>query len=235
MNVTRESLRRIAAPLAVAATLIVSVTACSGSSSSKDGVAAVVATSGASAASGAAASAGAASAGAASAGADGAGTSSGGTARPGHESHATVGADRDLTKLNPVAAATYQFRPGTQGTKNRFAAAAQTLNGIEAKAQYLRAVQRSSAVADVVVYTFDPAQTGSAVFRGQILNQLVGAASKSTKIRIETTAGRAFAIAGKKSAVVGAFDGSRAVIVVGRSGVGSLTAARSATYAYLDQ
>ena len=80
--------------------------------------------------------------------------------------------------------------------------------------------------------TFTPAQSKSALFRGQIVRQMVSAAAKSQKVSLDTVAGTQFATAGKSPVAVGSFDGNDAVVVLGRTGQNSLTLASGAAQAY---
>jgi hypothetical protein len=158
----------------------------------------------------------------------------GSSATAGHEGGAKPSATRALT---PPHAATvgYAFRAGTSVTKARFAPLTASLSGIQADVTYLAVTAHSKPVADVAVYSFRPGQAKSALFRGQILRQMVSAAAIGGKIRLNTVGGHEFAIAGRSAVAVGAFKGAAAVVILGRTGNNSLALATGAAVAYFTQ
>jgi hypothetical protein len=203
---------------AIAAVALVGLVGCSGSDA------------GSTAASAAGASAGASASGAAASGS--ASARPGASPRPGHEGAGAPSTTHVLTQGQTATVGKYVFAAGTAATKKRFSRLSASLNGIPADVTYLKVSVRSESVADVAVYSFPPAQAKSALFRGQIVRQMVSAAAKSQKVSIDTVAGTQFATAGKSPVAVGSFDGNDAVVVLGRTGQNSLTLASGAAQAY---
>ena len=166
-----------------------------------------------------------------------AGNSAGSAAGAGASAGASAGEGPTLTRKVVKSRTTpaYSFQAANSSAKARFDDAAKPVRSLYDSVRVYSALSGGAAKADVAVFTFPAARAKDARFQGQIVSQLVGQASGSTRLSYQNLNGHTAAVVRARSAAVGWFSGRTAVIVLARTASDARTGvsvAGDVAYAY---